>query len=130
LAELRHLVSERLPPVLDELGLVEALRSLADTSAVPLLVEVDPSLRDRPEAAVEYATYALARSMIDEGEAAGASNVTIRLSECDGRLVAVLRRDAVGTLDVIDDEARLGAVGGTLVVTAGADGVEYVASFP
>ncbi|MEP6660918.1 MAG: histidine kinase [Acidimicrobiales bacterium] len=130
LAELRHLVSERLPPVLDELGLVEALRSLADTSPVPLVVEVDPSLHERPDATVEHAAYALSRSMIDHGELAGASKVAIRLSACDGRFTVVLRCDAVGNVDVTDDEDRVGAVGGSLVVTGGADGVEYVASFP
>jgi signal transduction histidine kinase len=130
LAELRELVHDQIPPVLDELGLVEAIRSLAETSPIPLLVDIEPASPHRAPAAVEHAIYRLARSMIDDGKSAGASKVSIRLTENGGQFTAILKHDAAHTIDPTDDEDRVGAAGGRLGVTTAPDGVEYVASFP
>jgi signal transduction histidine kinase len=130
LAELRELVHDQIPPVLDELGLVEAIRSLAETSPIPLVIDVEPSSLHRPPAAVERAIYRLGRSMMEDGKSAGASKVSIRLTDEGGQFTAILKHDAAHTIDPTDDEDRVGAAGGRLLITTGPDGVEYVASFP
>lgn len=130
LDELRKLVHEGLPPVLDELGLLEALRSLAETAPIPVLIELDTSIERRPPLAVERVVYGLTLSMIADGEALGASKVTISLGERAGQFTATIVHDAASTVDPTDDEDRVGALGGNLLVTAGSEGVEYVASFP
>jgi signal transduction histidine kinase len=130
LAELRNLVHEGLPPVLDELGLVEALRSLAETAPIPIVIEHDGSAGQRPPVVVERVVYGLALSMLASGHAHGASTLTIQLGQLSGRFTATIAHDAAAVVDTTNDEDRVGAVGGTLVVASGAEGVGYVASFP
>ena len=67
--------------------------------------------------------------MMDDGKSAGASKVRIRLTEKCGQVTAILSHDAAHTIDPTDDEDRVGAAGGRMLVTTGPDGVEYVASF-
>jgi signal transduction histidine kinase len=137
LAELRRLVHERTPPVLDELGLVEALRSLAEASSVPVVIAQDPSYPSdlrRPSIATERAVYGVALSIIRNAEASGASKVSIALTSSDRHFTATFDHDATApTLDPTDDEDRVGAVGGNLDVTIGAQGahgLHAMASFP
>jgi hypothetical protein len=115
--------------VLDELGLVEALRTLAETAPVPLVIDA-AGLALRPPPAVERAVYGLARSMIADGHAAGASKVRVHLGERAGILTVDVRHDAPSVFDAIDAEDRVGAVGGTLSVDHGPTWTECVASFP
>jgi signal transduction histidine kinase len=130
LDELRTLVHERLPPVLHELGLVEALRSLAETAPIPVLIEDDLPAGHRPAIGIERALYGLAVSVIAGGAARGASKATIFVGERSGRLTATVTRDGTGPIDPTDDEDRIGAAGGSLAVTIATNDVEYVASFP
>jgi signal transduction histidine kinase len=129
LDELRALVHEGLPPVLDELGLVEALRSLAETA--PILLSIDAHAMDgqRPPIGVERALYGLVVSVIAGGTALGASKVTISLTDRARQLTATIARDGTGAVDPTDDQDRIGAAGGDLVVTSGPSGAVYVASF-
>ena len=81
LTELRQLVHEQLPPVLDELGLVEALRTLAEASPVPLVLDVEAAPEARPDLAVERVVYGVALSSLSEAQAHGASAMSIRIEE-------------------------------------------------
>jgi signal transduction histidine kinase len=130
LTELRRLVHDQLPPVLDEFGLVEALRTLAETSPVPLVLEVDAAPLTRPDLAVERVAYGVALSSLAEAEAHGASAMSIRVEKRVGRFTVSIRHDGVGAADHTDDEDRVGALGGRLDVLSVDDGVAYVASFP
>jgi signal transduction histidine kinase len=116
--------------VLDEFGLVEALRTLAETSPVPLVLEVDAAPLTRPDLAVERVAYGVALSSLAEAEAHGASAMSIRVEKRVGRFTVSIRHDGVGAADHTDDEDRVGALGGRLDVLSVDDGVAYVASFP
>jgi signal transduction histidine kinase len=130
LTELRRLVHDQLPPVLDELGLADALRSLAEASPVPLVLDVEDAPETRPDLAVERVVYGVALSSLSEAEAHGASTMSIRIEERLGRYTVSIRHDGIGAADHTDDEDRVGAVGGRLDVLAVDGGVAYVASFP
>jgi len=129
LTELRRLVHDQLPPVLDEFGLAEALRSMAEASPVPLVLDVEAAPDTRPDLAVERVAYGVALSSMSEAEAHGASAMWVRIDERAGRFTVSIRHDGVGAADHTDDEDRIGAVGGALEVHVD-NGVEYVASFP
>jgi signal transduction histidine kinase len=131
LTELRRLVHDQLPPVLDELGLVEALRSLAEESPVPMLLDCN-SANDRPRLAVERVAYGVVLSSLSEAEAHGASVLSVRVENVKGVFTVHIRHDGAGVADHTDDEDRVGALGGRLDVTRAHDGAgaEYVASFP
>jgi signal transduction histidine kinase len=130
LTELRRLVHDQLPPVLDEFGLVEALRSMAEASPVPIVLDATAAPATRPDLAVERVVYGVSLSSLSEAEAHGASAMSIRIEERAGRFTVTIRHDGVGAADHTDDEDRVGAVGGRLDMLAGEDGVAYVASFP
>jgi signal transduction histidine kinase len=130
LTELRRLVHDQLPPVLDELGLIEALRSLAEASPVPLVVEVDTAPAERPDLAVERVAYGVVLSALAEAEAHGASAMSVRIEERAGRFTVIVGHDGVGAADHTDDEDRVGALGGRLDLMTVGEGVSYVASFP
>ncbi len=130
LTELRRLVHDQLPPVLDEFGLADALRSLAEASPVPVLLDVEAAPETRPDLAVERVVYGVALASLSEAEAHGASAMSIRIEERIGRYTVTIRHDGVGAADRTDDEDRVGAVGGRLDVLSVDPGVAYVASFP
>jgi signal transduction histidine kinase len=129
LHELRRLVHDALPPVLDELGLVEALRSLAEESPVPLLLELDDVPARRPELAVERVAFRVVLSSLAEAEGNDATAVSVRLDERNGWFVVSIRHDGLGVADRTDDEDRVGALGGRLDVVSVEGGVECVVAF-
>jgi signal transduction histidine kinase len=129
LTELRRLVHDQLPPVLDEFGLADALRSLAEASPVPIVLDVEAAPETRPDLAVERVAYGVALSSLSEAEAHGATAMSIRIEERNGRYTVTIRHDGVGAADHTDDEDRVGAVGGRLDVMSADSGVVYVASF-
>jgi signal transduction histidine kinase len=130
LTELRRLVHDQLPPVLDELGLIEALRSMAEASPLPLVLDVDDAPDDRPDLAVERVVYGVVLSSLSEAESHGASALSVRIDQRAGRYSVTIRHDGVGAADHTDDEDRIGAVGGVLDTFSSIDGVAYSARFP
>lgn len=98
---LRSLAYDLRPPALDELGLVAALRLIADAQPGPL-VEVTVDGLDDPAqaplgAATEAAAYRIVRSAIDNATRhAGATSCTVRLSRVPDRLIVVVEDDGVG----------------------------------
>jgi signal transduction histidine kinase len=131
LTELRRLVHDQLPPVLDELGLVEALHSLAEESPVPMVLDCDAATA-RPPLAVERVAYSVVLSSLSEAESHGASVLSVRVEDRRGVFTVHISHDGAGVADHTDDEDRVGALGGRLDVTRAQDGrgAEYVASFP
>ena len=112
------------------MGLAEALRSLAEGSPVPLVLDLEAEPPTRPDLAVERVVYGVALSSLSEAEAHGASAMSIRIDERAGRYTVTIRHDGLDAADHTDDEDRVGAVGGRLEVLSVGGGAAYRASFP
>jgi signal transduction histidine kinase len=98
LADLRRLVYTLRPPVLDELGLTEALRQICSRSTVPTALTMPDALPELP-AAVEITVYRIvAEAVTNVVRHAGASRCTVQLTLTD-RV----------TLDIADDGPPNGA---------------------
>jgi signal transduction histidine kinase len=103
IADIRRLVYDLRPPALDELGLVDALRSLADqysaTTAILVTVEAPERLPALP-AAVEVAAFRIVEeALANIVHHAWASDCTIQLALADGL-----------SIDICDDGIGLPAV--------------------
>ncbi|MFI9383787.1 sensor histidine kinase [Kutzneria sp. NPDC052558] len=95
LTELRDLVRGISPPVLNERGLVDALRALALDS--PLDATVSTDLQPRLDPPIEAALYfGVAELMTNAAKHAHASRVRISLSRQDGRMVVDVADDGRG----------------------------------
>ncbi len=103
LAELRDLARGIHPPVLDR-GLGAALGSLAETSTVPVGLEV--GIAERPSAAIEAIAYFCAAELLaNVTKHSGASRARVSVSEHDGRILMTVADDGSG-------DARLAPGGG------------------
>ncbi len=124
LRELRDLARGIHPPVLTDRGLEAALSALADSTPVPVTLNVD--LPERPPAAVETAAYFVAaEALANAGKHAAAQRVDIR----------IFRAGDVLTVEVADDGrggANLGGggLGGLRRRVQALDGRLRVASPP
>jgi len=85
------------PSVLDDLGLVPALRTLAkQPSGAQVALQVD-GLRDRLAAPIETALYRIAQeALTNANKYAKASHVNIDLRSLDGHIRLRVRDDGVG----------------------------------
>jgi signal transduction histidine kinase len=94
LAELRDLARGIHPPVLDR-GLGAALAALAETSQVPVGLEV--SIAERPSPAIEAIVYFCASELLaNVAKHSGASRATICAGEHDGRILMTVTDDGPG----------------------------------
>ncbi len=83
LADLRELVYTLRPPVLDELGLAEALKQICRRSIVPTTLEIPDPLPELP-AAVEITVYRIvAEAVTNVVRHANASRCTVQLTLTD-----------------------------------------------
>ncbi|MEO7268618.1 MAG: ATP-binding protein [Knoellia sp.] len=117
---LRSLSYDLRPPALDELGLVAAVRLIADVRELAVEVDVD-GLGDPAQAplgaATEVAAYRIVRSAIDNTTRhANATTCWVRLAREPDRLVVVVEDDGVGM-----PSARLRGVGITSMVERAAE---------
>ncbi|MBM9434995.1 sensor histidine kinase [Actinacidiphila bryophytorum] len=127
LAELRELVRGINPPVLNDRGLVDALRALALDSPLEAVVTADAPLRLEPPvesalyfAVAELLTNAAKHAHADRARisvAAGSAGVTVEVED-DGRGGAAVR--AGGGLDGL--RRRLAVFDGTLEISSPAGG--------
>ena len=108
LTQLREFAHGVFPVVLDQTGLVEALRSLADAATMPVTLDCD--LTVRPSLAAERSAYLLIKAAVES--ATGEDVVRVRLRQ-DGHYL-VVEVAGTGTLDPVPLEDRVGAVGGEL----------------
>jgi signal transduction histidine kinase len=94
LAELRDLARGIHPPVLDR-GLGAALATLAETSMVP--VELEVSIAERPSPAIEAMAYFCAAELLaNVAKHSGASRAVVRVRGQDGRIVMTVTDDGSG----------------------------------
>ncbi len=94
LAELRDLARGIHPPVLDR-GLGAALATLAETSLVPVGLEV--SITERPSPAIEAMAYFCAAELLaNVAKHSGASRATVSVREHDGRILMTVTDDGSG----------------------------------
>jgi signal transduction histidine kinase len=101
IADIRRLVYALRPPVLDELGLVSAIREYAvrhnQSGGAAVAVDAPDDLPQLP-AAVEVAAYRIAlEALTNVARHAGAHGCTVRLSTVDGCWLAIeIEDDGVG----------------------------------
>lgn len=96
LSELRTLVHDIYPPVLDELGLGGAVSALAGRSSVPCVLDVD-GLRRAPAAVEAAAYFVVAEALTNVAKHSGAERVQVTIAHRDGGDGATL------VIDVLDD---------------------------
>lgn len=145
-SNLRALIAELRPAALDELGLHEALESLAERTAATGGVEVEADILVRPEGArrlpldLAVAAYRLAQEALNNSvKHSGASHVWISAVRADGKLELDIRDDGRGfdpdTTDggfgILGMSERVELVGGTFdVLSAPGAGTSVRASLP
>ncbi|MEU8248881.1 histidine kinase [Nonomuraea sp. NPDC048916] len=94
--EVRELVYGLRPPSLDDLGLLGAVRALAEEPGPPVQVEVEGETRDLP-AAVEVAAYRIAQeALTNVRKHADATRTTVTLACSEHALVVRVRDDGKG----------------------------------
>ncbi|WP_031938499.1 sensor histidine kinase [Prescottella defluvii] len=96
LSELRTLVHDIYPPVLDELGLGGAVSALAGRSAVPCVLDVD-GLRRAPAAVEAAAYFVVAEALTNVAKHSGAEHVQVTIATRDDAGGATM------VIDVLDD---------------------------
>jgi signal transduction histidine kinase len=130
--QLRRLSHELRPTILDDLGLVPALESLADSvsTRAGFSIRIHSPLRDRYPQKIETAAYrVIQEALANVTKHAAARNVEIHLSRVDGDLHCLIHDDGIGfdapsvisctmhgSLGLIGIRERLNAVGGTLQI--------------
>ena len=98
LAELRELARGIHPAILSDRGLGPAVQSLADR--VPLPVECDVELPDRPPPPVEAAAYfVVAEALTNVARYAKAQEARVDIRRDDGHVVVRVDDDGVGGAD-------------------------------
>ncbi|WP_238773875.1 sensor histidine kinase [Prescottella equi] len=96
LSELRTLVHDIYPPVLDELGLGGAVSALAGRSAVSCVLDVD-GLRRAPAAVEAAAYFVVAEALTNVAKHSGAERVQVTIATRDDEGGATM------VIDVVDD---------------------------
>lgn len=96
LSELRTLVHDIYPPVLDELGLGGAVSALAGRSAVPCVLDVE-RLRRAPAAVEAAAYFVVAEALTNVAKHSGADRVQATIATRDDAAGATM------VIDVVDD---------------------------
>jgi PAS domain S-box-containing protein len=89
------------PPLLDEVGLVSALRwyleGLSDRSGIEILLEIDPPDLSRLKPDIETAIFRIIQeALTNMFRHSGARNGSVSLTETDGRVVVTVRDDGKG----------------------------------
>ncbi|MGW6695286.1 sensor histidine kinase [Rhodococcus sp. NPDC054953] len=107
LSELRTLVHDIYPPILDELGLGGAVSALAGRSTVPCVLDTE-GLRRAPAAVEAAAYFVVAEALTNVAKQSGAGQVRVTLSTRDDE------RGAALVIDVRDD-----GVGGAVAAAGG-----------
>jgi signal transduction histidine kinase len=121
--ELRELARGIHPAILTDRGLAPALRSLAERSPVPVVV--DYRLAARPPANVEGTLYFVAaEALANVAKYAQASEVTVRVTSTDATVTLAVDDDGVGGADDTRGSGLRGLVDRVSVV----DGTLHVSS--
>lgn len=138
-AQIRSLVYGLRPPMLDDLGLLGAMRSKGDTLRGISVQITAPEPAPELPAAAEVALYRIAAEALTNVERhAGATTVALALAVAPGRVTLTIRDDGRGLpapfvdgVGVAAMRERAAELGGELTVTAPGDGgTLVVASVP
>ncbi len=129
-AEIRQLVYDLRPPLLDELGLVGALRSLAPPASEFCFEVIVPTPLPALSAALEVAVFRIASEAIHNvTKHARATECVVRLEATDGLLRLSVTDNGVGLpedvragVGTFSARERAAELGGTLVVQAAPNG--------
>ncbi|MEU8686918.1 histidine kinase [Streptomyces sp. NPDC048665] len=131
LTELRQVVRGIHPPILTDRGLVGAVRALAASSGLEVIVEVKGGLEEgpRPPAAVEAAAYfAVAEALTNAAKYSGGRRADVRLERLRAGLRTVVRDDGHGGADenegtgLLGIRRRVAALDGSVQVSSPAGG--------
>ncbi len=136
-ADIRRLVDGLRPPMLDDLGLVAALRHLRFVPAPLQLTVVERGALDDLPAAVEVALYRVAVEAVHNTvRHAGASSCVVRLDRSADRVTLTVSDDGAGQAPVGPGPGlgqrtmreRIDELGGHLAITRPAEGGTSVAA--
>jgi PAS domain S-box-containing protein len=135
LQEIRELASGLHPSVLSERGLTAALQALALGAPVPVRLEELPEV-PLTEAVEATAYYVVAEAVANVHKHAGASSITVRLTNEGSALVVDVLDDGVGGADLEGSGLRgltdrVEAIGGRLsVMSPPGQGTQLIAAIP
>ena len=121
-AELRALAAGIHPAVLTDLGLVPALRGLAQRVGGSVVVKAPSGAVARPSAPIEAAAYfAAAEAVTNALKHADATRVLVVVTQNDNRLVTIVEDDGVGGANpgghgLMGIRDRLASAGGELLL--------------
>jgi signal transduction histidine kinase len=123
LAELRRLARGIYPPVLTQAGLGAALRTLPDTTTVPVEVALAPAARRRFRPAVESTAWFVAcEAVTNAARHSGATRISVAVDADDDALEISVRDDGRGGARIASGGGlagladRVHALGGELTV--------------
>ncbi|WP_416981359.1 sensor histidine kinase [Streptomyces sp. T028] len=135
LDDLRRLVYALRPPILDELGLLAALREQLRQAAVPVTLSAPEELPELP-AAVEIAAYRIVTEAVTNvTRHAGASRCRVSIA-CDGHLVIDIRDNGTASrawtpgIGLTSMRERATALGGTWLAGPTAHGGRVAVELP
>jgi signal transduction histidine kinase len=107
--DVRRIVEGLRPAALDDLGLAEAVRQLADQTELP--VEVEAADLPRLPAAAEVAAYRIVQeALANAGRHAHAHRACVRLRHAGSELVVEVNDDGVGVVAPRPDGVGLGSM--------------------
>lgn len=129
-AEIRRLVYDLRPPLLDDLGLAGALRSLGAVAAPATLTLELPAALPPLGAAIEVALYRIAAEAVHNvAKHARATSCAVRLEDGEGALTLTIRDDGVGPptergvgVGLTSMRERAAELGGSLTLAAAPGG--------
>jgi signal transduction histidine kinase len=114
LAELRELARGIHPPVLDR-GLDAALRALAETSAIPVTLDIGTG--GRPSPAIEAIVYfTTAELLANAAKHSGASMIAVTVKDLDQGILLSVTDNGTGGAHVTDGGGLAGLLGRALTV--------------
>ncbi len=136
--DVRRLVHGLRPPILDELGLVDAVRHHADLVAAEIGVTVVADHLPPLPAAVDVAAYRIVtEALTNTLRHAGASAVDVLLQLVDGRLEVEVRDDGSGIaadaargVGLESMRERVAELGGQLTISSSASGTVVRVELP
>ncbi len=97
------------PALLSRAGLGPSLRALARKS--PISVKLDVSIRERPSESTENAVYyVISEALANATKHARASEVTVAITTCEGRIRAVIKDNGKGGAEVSAGSGLIGLI--------------------
>jgi signal transduction histidine kinase len=109
LAELRELARGIHPPVLDR-GLAAAVRSLAESSAIPVTLDIDTD--GRPSPAIEAIVYfSTAELLANAAKHSGATMITVTVTDLDRGILLSVTDNGTGGARIADGGGLAGLLG-------------------